>query len=63
MELYKLLQYGYLNMQMEDAQNTWFVKKTKEELSALQKQDEKVRRDTRMVEFVVQVLTMENNRK
>jgi len=41
MELYKLLQYGYLNMQMEDAQNTWFVKKTKEELSALQKQDEK----------------------
>jgi len=57
------LQYGYLNMQMEDAQNTWFVKKTKEELSALQKQDEKVGRDTRSIEFVVQVLTMENNRK
>ncbi|EME28122.1 ubiquitin-activating enzyme E1 [Galdieria sulphuraria] len=40
-ELYKLLQYGYLNMQVEDAQNSWFVKKTSDELDTLRKENEK----------------------
>ncbi|GJD12046.1 Ubiquitin-like modifier-activating enzyme 1 [Galdieria sulphuraria] len=40
-ELYKLLQYGYLNMQVEDAQNSWFVKKTSDGLDTLRKENEK----------------------